>query len=197
MRSILLLAASAALAATGAPATAATTIYTSQSAFLAALSSSTVEDFSDTTYVPGLTITSTYGGTAGSGVFNDQVDGFTGYTTTFDLASGIYAFGFNLDETPNDFGAGINLTLTPGGLLPVTLSGYTGGFFGFISDTAFTSVLFSAPGQGVETYSLDNLTFSSAVAAVPEPAAWLMMIFGFGVAGGAVRRRKRAAQAFA
>ena len=44
------------------------------------------------------------------------------------------------------------------------------------------------------TYDLvlsDGVTFG----AVPEPATWAMMIFGFGMVGGALRRRKQAIQA--
>lgn len=36
-----------------------------------------------------------------------------------------------------------------------------------------------------------DLTFSATVAAVPEPASWAMMILGFGLVGGAMRRRGR------
>ena len=36
----------------------------------------------------------------------------------------------------------------------------------------------------------DNLKLTSVVAAVPEPATWAMMIVGFGLVGGAMRRRK-------
>lgn len=37
--------------------------------------------------------------------------------------------------------------------------------------------------------------FNEAVAAVPEPATWAMMVAGFGVAGAAMRRRRRVAVA--
>ena len=36
-----------------------------------------------------------------------------------------------------------------------------------------------------------DLTFSATVTAVPEPASWAMMIAGFGLVGGAMRRRTR------
>jgi hypothetical protein len=40
---------------------------------------------------------------------------------------------------------------------------------------------------------LDNYTVTIALAgAVPEPATWAMMIGGFGLVGGALRRRARA-----
>ena len=38
---------------------------------------------------------------------------------------------------------------------------------------------------------------SAAIAAVPEPATWAMMIGGFGVIGAAARRRRRVTAAFA
>jgi hypothetical protein len=36
-----------------------------------------------------------------------------------------------------------------------------------------------------------NFRFTAATAAVPEPAAWALMISGFGLVGGAMRTRKR------
>lgn len=36
-----------------------------------------------------------------------------------------------------------------------------------------------------------DLTFSATITAVPEPASWAMMIVGFGLVGGAMRRRTR------
>jgi hypothetical protein len=49
-------------------------------------------------------------------------------------------------------------------------------------------------GLGDEGWGLTNvlLTGNSAVAAVPEPATWALMIGGFAVAGAAMRRRKTA-----
>lgn len=44
--------------------------------------------------------------------------------------------------------------------------------------------------------AVDNLSITAGTlaAAVPEPASWAMMIVGFGVVGGALRRRKAAGQ---
>lgn len=39
---------------------------------------------------------------------------------------------------------------------------------------------------------LDNLTYTTDVAAVPEPATWALMILGFGAAGAALRTSRRA-----
>ncbi|MEP1795258.1 PEPxxWA-CTERM sorting domain-containing protein [Parasphingorhabdus sp.] len=40
-------------------------------------------------------------------------------------------------------------------------------------------------------FSLDNLTINQAFGAVPEPATWAFMIFGFGAIGGAMRRQRK------
>ena len=39
----------------------------------------------------------------------------------------------------------------------------------------------------------DNITVATPTSAVPEPATWAMMITGFGLAGGAIRARRRSA----
>jgi len=41
------------------------------------------------------------------------------------------------------------------------------------------------------TFQLDNVVYSTGAAAVPEPAAWAMLIAGCGLAGGALRTRRR------
>lgn len=59
--------------------------------------------------------------------------------------------------------------------------------FSFVAASAQTTLAFgnSAGGNNAGVL-LDNI----AVNAVPEPAAWALMIMGFGLVGGAVRRRK-------
>lgn len=69
------------------------------------------------------------------------------------------------------------------------------------------SIFFTAGNAGTLTFSigtgsgdnfgpiLDNVSLD--IAAVPEPATWAMMIAGFGLVGGMMRRRKTAAQATA
>lgn len=50
--------------------------------------------------------------------------------------------------------------------------------------------IFNAGGLDNST-PIYRITFSSAVAAVPEPSTWAMMIVGFGLTGTALRRRAR------
>ena len=50
-----------------------------------------------------------------------------------------------------------------------------------------TAGLVNGMGQQRE---LSHLTFFGAAGAVPEPATWGMMLLGFGIVGGAVRRRQ-------
>jgi len=63
----------------------------------------------------------------------------------------------------------------------------TTGFFGVISDTPLGAISFTSA-RGI----VDITTFSTAaVAAVPEPATWAMLLIGFGAVGSAVRARRR------
>ncbi len=58
--------------------------------------------------------------------------------------------------------------------------------YNFGSDRV-TKVIFYSTGNSFE---LDNIATTSAV---PEPATWAMMIVGFGLVGGAIRRRRQTA----
>jgi hypothetical protein len=61
----------------------------------------------------------------------------------------------------------------------------------FTPSTASGSIDFVGDLEGPNSLSaIDNLTVSS-LSAVPEPAAWLMMIAGLGMAGGALRSSGR------
>ncbi len=168
------------------------TVYTSQSAFAAAAGATAIETFGGRPLVTGLTYTST-AGEIYNGRFNDRVVP-GGASTTFTFAGGTTAFGANFDETPGGFGTGLAfaLNLSGGGMpIPVEqIDGYSGGFYGFISTDRFASVLLTGgtTKSTAETYTLDNLQFGNA-RAVPEPAAWAMMVVGFGLIGAAARRR--------
>ena len=55
------------------------------------------------------------------------------------------------------------------------------------ADLAFTTVV---PGDGSHGAVLDNITLTSGV---PEPESWALMLTGFGVAGGLIRRGRSVA----
>jgi hypothetical protein len=60
--------------------------------------------------------------------------------------------------------------------------------FSFTAPSASTELRFKVDGV---TNSVDGILDNVGVAAVPEPATWLMMILGFGMVGGAMRYRQR------
>lgn len=62
---------------------------------------------------------------------------------------------------------------------------------GTLNLSAFTGIYSLRMVNTVAHLSVDNFVLSAvAVGAVPEPAAWAMMIGGFGLIGGVMRRRK-------
>ena len=63
---------------------------------------------------------------------------------------------------------------------------------GFTNLTSFTISQLTAPGQrGPGGFlALDNINVSFGPSAIPEPAAWALMLAGFGLVGGAMRRRQ-------
>jgi PEP-CTERM motif len=76
---------------------------------------------------------------------------------------------------------------------PLTTPG--GGHSAITFNTTSTSGLILQWGPNGYNVGIDNLAFRlGAPGAVPEPATWAMMLLGFGLVGGAMRRRKSAAQ---
>jgi hypothetical protein len=109
----------------------------------------------------------------------------TGATVTFSFDSPVTAFAF-------DYAAGASLTVTVGGQ-STTLPGgtyppYLMSFFGVTSDTPFSTLSFTMSGNGADLDNLRPGTFTPA--ALPEPASWAMMLFGFGLIGLVIRRAK-------
>jgi hypothetical protein len=119
---------------------------------------------------------------------------FSGFTD-ISAISGLF-FDSNIN---GGFAAGaIKVTVTDslGATSAVTISNATvSSFEGFTSNGFITSLQVQAvqPNRvGFLWPTLNTLTLGgrSASAAVPEPAAWAMMIFGLGMAGATLRARK-------
>jgi len=198
-------------------ASAAIVTYTNQAAFLAALSSSGTDNFNSMPLTfTGSPITrgaGSFGYTATAangffpaGTFSDVwlslntatdpivISGFTG---------GVYSLGGLF------FGSDINGGYQSGNVTVSVLSGSTSAsqtivaattssFLGFISDSPLTSARVATvqPSSGYLWPTINNLTLgSTAVAAVPEPATWAMMIVGLGLVAGGLRRQGRTARA--
>jgi hypothetical protein len=176
------------------PSFASVVTYTDRAAFESALGFVFVEDFTgNTLHIPGLSYVSPVGQigqpvgmASGSDQFNDQVVHQTRFTTWTlpNLATG---FGANWDLSPGGPAQGIQFFLDGVTLVGSEVpSSYTGGFFGFISDTPFQSVSYDGGTQsaGVETYIMDNLTFNA-----PEPGTFVLAAAGLALV---MLRRRRA-----
>ena len=149
-----------------------------------------------------------YTGTSGSAAepaFGDQGDDYFavlgGGSATFTFGSGVSSFGFDLGSA-DDYNSilvtfvGGATQLFSGALLnppgPATgnqsIAGTNGRVTIFNNGMgAITSAQFASTSNSFE---FDNI----GVAAVPEPATWAMMILGFGLVGGALRRRSAQAK---
>jgi len=168
---------------------AATTVYTDKTAFQNATTGTTLEDFNDATLAMGVTSTN---GTLVSSRFSDTVNK-TGATTTFTFSGAVQAIGGLFNLTPGGGDQGIAFLLDGAPLPGIEVPNGTNGFWGFISDTPFTTVTLlggsQSGNQALERYTLDDLIFGLSAAAVPEPSSWAMLIFGLGAVGAGMRRR--------
>ncbi len=192
-----------ALLASALAASAAVTVYTNRASFLAQLAMTTTETF-----------TTDRGLGDGDNLYNGVdyriSNAFGAYTISRGVFNGEQSFGANpsdldvvLPSAVNGFGADFGLANTGTGLRfsiggqTVDLSDYLAepgtGFFGVVSDQAFTPVDFQSAGQrrpsfSSEIYALDNLTYGVANP-TPEPATFAALGLG---AVAFVKRRKRA-----
>jgi hypothetical protein len=147
----------------------------------------------DTTWnlidVPEFVSTATHlNGTAHLMVFTDFGDALT-----FSFDQAITAFGADFREINDHY----TRTLAYVGGQTLDIPGVPGGsvrsFFGFVSDTPFTSVSFR--GVANDVYGIDDVTFGAAlrVPAVPEPGS--VALLSLGLVGVAVARRRATARA--
>ncbi len=129
----------------------------------------------------------------------------TGSFSESGIAAGIQTFVYNFTLPSNGMTSGsistsfssaandYNFTTVTLNGTPFTLSP-TGQFeFGSIILSTMTGVqTLSVAGLSFGNGSFGGqITFTPMAAAVPEPATWALMLTGFGIVGGAMRRRKQ------
>jgi hypothetical protein len=119
--------------------------------------------------------------------------GFLVNLYSFDMASFVNAGQTIQGFTVRDVGAN-SVLFSQGSTL---ISGSTHNNFNFATALRANDlelvVNLSGLGGASDDIGLDNIRFGqSAVAAVPEPATWALMILGFGGAGAMLRRRRPA-----
>jgi hypothetical protein len=106
---------------------------------------------------------------------------YTPVDPSFTSATGLYGWTLvNESQIGSNILPKIGAATAPGFPVPGA-TGFTGAL------GAGTYTLWLVDGDENATYS-----FNAEVAPVPEPAAWTMMIVGFGIAGSALRRRPQA-----
>jgi hypothetical protein len=195
----------AALLSTAAAAHADITVYTSQTAFLAAVSAPGTDTFDDLAVAPYPSPLARMAGAysytaaadggiygAGSGtdhwlstnIATDAIT-FSGFSPGV-LALGGFFFGSDINGAFIP-GTTMTLTATSGETRTITLDDTTAGtFLGFVSTSQLSSVVLNAtqPATYPAWPTVNDLTL-----AVPEPASYAMLLAGLGLAGFAARRR--------
>ena len=193
----------AALLCAAAAAQAGITVYTSQAAFLAAVHAPGVDTFDDLVGpIPGpdfLHRTAggyTYDVYSFAGLFGADggpTDGWlsnnfnTSPIVFSNFSGGVRAFGghfFTIDSMGGYTLGDIVLTGIDGGVLTYNLNGAaTTDFLGFVSSTPLAAITLT-PGADPGWYAAAN----NVVLAVPEPAAYGMLLAGLGLVGAMTRR---------
>ena len=215
MRSNPLIYVAASLSLLAAPASAATTLFGSRAAFLAAVGASFTDTYEgdlgypgapqelddarmsaivgqtryETTGIPGNNLLL---GVAGGTAYCSGCQGsFTLHFDNTDFGTG-GVFGVALDIVANAVRPFSSLITFGDGSTQLLLLG-NGGTPGLVSDKLIRSIAFGVDGQPTDDgfFAIDNLTIASPAAAVPEPASWALLIAGFGLIGTVQRRTRR------
>ena len=77
-----------------------------------------------------------------------------------------------------------------GSYLPPTTTAGSIQFIGFTSTQAFNRIIFEGAGCCSTTFAMDNVIYTAALAPVPEPETYAMLLAGVGLLAGVARRRK-------
>ena len=159
--------------------------------------------------VPGTSVTGTLNNAPGTVTFSSSeqliglasgqarvaaVDGVLNNPLTFSIDSGlISALEFNIDALTS---GNVFFTFAGGNSDGVVTSPYALGqngsnFYNAFNGTFSSVTMTFTDGATVSDVAQFRLDASPAVAAVPEPATWALMMFGFAGAGFAMRRRNK------
>jgi hypothetical protein len=161
--------------------------------------SSANQTIRNTTNFPNYPSVDGFNTTPGGSYFVEMIGG----NLTFSFAKPIQSFGAYLSGVQTNFYPD-TVTFFDGSSQSIVLQG-TGtsccvGELAFVGFTdpgkGITSVTIVAgvPGSGQDAIGVDDVRFQTAV---PEPAAWAMMLVGFGGLGAVMRSRRRMAAASA
>jgi hypothetical protein len=123
---------------------------------------------------------------------NSVVDFFNGFTTGFNFTYGTFSTATLSVYSGLDGSGDLLAVLNLAGNDPTSHFD----FASFAFDGTAKSIVLSA-GEG--QFGWDDLTFGSLTpggSAAPEPASWALMLGGFGLVGGAMRRRQRTSVRF-
>jgi hypothetical protein len=132
--------------------------------------------------------------TAGGGYPAPNLSNSTPATSlTIDLGSAVTAFGLDFftpgaSDVTISFGNYTSPSISTGSFGPIQFEGFT-------SDTPFQVVTLTFSGGDPDGFSVFDVT--TAVAAVPEPSTWAMMLLGFCGLGFLAHRRRNQTSALA